>query len=79
MQIVIFNYNLQVVDIRESWRADETLDIVDCSWNAALSRAHNASLTITKMSKVDGSSTQSMYLMDLHNIMEICLSNFVLP
>ena len=66
--------------ISESRRADEkTLDIVDCWRNAALSRRTMPAWQLLKCPKVDGSPTQSMYLMDLHNIMEICLSNFVLP
>ena len=79
VQLVIFNNNLQVVDIRERREDDETLDIVDCCWNAAQSRRTMPAWQLLKCRKVDGSSTQSMYLMDLHNIMEICLSNFVLP
>ena len=75
----VFNYILQVVDIAALIGHKHCWLVLECyrGWSL-LSSPDNASWQLLKCLKVDGSSTQSMYLMDPYNIMEICLGRLTL-
>ena len=75
----VFNYILQVVDIAALIGHKHCWLVLECyrGWSLLCS-PHNASWQLLKCLKVDGSSTQSMYLMDPYNIMEICLGRLTL-